>query len=180
MGNTCKPMAVSFQCMTKSTTKKKKNPTFSTHFYSGVWLLVWSLSPPFDSPFSSPYHLYFLPPTSLFNPILWISVGVLGCGEHLGNRVPPRSVSLLLNPPFFSSCSSLSLSSSPLLHVTLWTFLGVPHCENLFTINLEALLSVLYGWRSLEATGKIRLKSRGKRLKPKTWEHQRTPDYREH
>ena len=24
MGNTCKPMAVSFQCMTKSTTKKKK------------------------------------------------------------------------------------------------------------------------------------------------------------
>ena len=25
MGNTCKPMAVSFQCMTKSTTKKKKN-----------------------------------------------------------------------------------------------------------------------------------------------------------
>ena len=24
MGNTCKPMAVSFQCMTKFTTKKKK------------------------------------------------------------------------------------------------------------------------------------------------------------
>ena len=24
MGNTCKPMADSFQCMTKSTTKKKK------------------------------------------------------------------------------------------------------------------------------------------------------------
>ena len=24
-GNTCKPMAVSFQCMTKSTTNKKKN-----------------------------------------------------------------------------------------------------------------------------------------------------------
>ena len=27
MGNTCKPIAVSFQCMTKSTTKKKKNCT---------------------------------------------------------------------------------------------------------------------------------------------------------
>ena len=27
MGNTCKPMAVSFQCMTKFTTKKKKNMT---------------------------------------------------------------------------------------------------------------------------------------------------------
>ena len=25
MGNICKPMAVSFQCMTKSTTNKKKN-----------------------------------------------------------------------------------------------------------------------------------------------------------
>ena len=25
MGNTCKPMAVSFQCMTKTTTNKKKN-----------------------------------------------------------------------------------------------------------------------------------------------------------
>ena len=25
MGNTCKPMAVSFQCMTKSTTNKKNN-----------------------------------------------------------------------------------------------------------------------------------------------------------
>ena len=28
MGNTCKPMAVSFQCMTKSTTNKKKKKNF--------------------------------------------------------------------------------------------------------------------------------------------------------
>ena len=28
MGNTCKPMAVSFQCMTKSTTNKKKKEKF--------------------------------------------------------------------------------------------------------------------------------------------------------
>ena len=28
MGNTCKPMAVSFQCMTKSTTIKKKTNLF--------------------------------------------------------------------------------------------------------------------------------------------------------
>ena len=28
MGNTCKPMAVSFQCMTKSTTNKKKKNEF--------------------------------------------------------------------------------------------------------------------------------------------------------
>ena len=30
MGNTCKPMAVSFQCMTKSTTKKKKTAHTNT------------------------------------------------------------------------------------------------------------------------------------------------------
>ena len=46
--------------------------------------------------------------------------------------------------------------------------------ENHFTINLDVLPSVLYGWRSLEATVRIRLKTRGKRLKPKTWGHQRT------
>ena len=59
-------------------------------------------------------HLYFLPPSSLLNPTLWISVGVLGYGEHLGNRVLPRSVSPL-DSPLFSSCSPLSpfsLSSS--------------------------------------------------------------------
>ena len=28
MGNTCKPMAFSFQCVTKSITKKKKNLVF--------------------------------------------------------------------------------------------------------------------------------------------------------
>ena len=30
MGDTCKPMAVSFQCMTKFTTKKKKSHRFET------------------------------------------------------------------------------------------------------------------------------------------------------
>ena len=32
MGNTCKPMAVSFQCMTKFATKKKKNTGVGCHF----------------------------------------------------------------------------------------------------------------------------------------------------
>ena len=58
--------------------------------------------------------------------------------------------------------------------------LSLKGVENLFTTNLEVLLSVLDGWRSLEATGRIRLKTRGRTLKPKTWEHQRTPDYMEH
>ena len=46
MGNTCKPMAVSFQCMTKSTTIKKKilkeiNPEFSLE---GLMLKLQSFS----------------------------------------------------------------------------------------------------------------------------------------
>ena len=32
MGNTCKPMAVSFQCMTKSTTNKKKKRSFVSSY----------------------------------------------------------------------------------------------------------------------------------------------------
>ena len=40
MGNTCKPMAVSFQCMTKSTTNKKKK-----EYWSGL-----SFPPPRDLP----------------------------------------------------------------------------------------------------------------------------------
>ena len=35
MGNTCEPMAVSFQCMTKSTTIKKKKESTSSRFSSG-------------------------------------------------------------------------------------------------------------------------------------------------
>ena len=33
MGNTCRPMAVSFQCMTKFTTKKKKTTKHSIKFH---------------------------------------------------------------------------------------------------------------------------------------------------
>ena len=39
MGNTCKPMAVSFQCMTKFTTnkkKKKENEVHGNNMQSGV------------------------------------------------------------------------------------------------------------------------------------------------
>ena len=40
--------------------------------------------------------------------------------------------------------------------------------EKLFIINLDILSLVLYRWRSLEATIRIILKSRGRRLKFKT------------
>ena len=59
----------------------------------------------------------------------------------------------------------------------LWVSLNV---EKLFIFNLDVLSSVLYRWRSLEATVKIKLKTRSRRLKSKSWEHQRTPESREH
>ena len=52
--------------------------------------------------------------------------------------------------------------------------------KNYFTINLDVLSSVLYWWRILEATVRIRLKARGRRLNSRTSEHQRTPDSRKH
>ena len=58
-------------------------------------------------------------------------------------------VSPLLIPPLLLLVTSNSLL--PLLHVTqpLWVSLTV---ENLPTINIDVLSSVLYGWRGLEAT----------------------------
>ena len=40
--------------------------------------------------------------------------------------------------------------------------------EKLFILNLDVLSTVLYRWRSLETTVKIRLKTRNRRLKPKS------------
>ena len=51
--------------------------------------------------------------------------------------------------------------------------------KNLFTINLNVLSSVLYGWRRLEVTTRIRLKVRGRRPKSKTSDHQKSPDSRD-
>ena len=41
MGNTCKPMDVSFQCMTKSTTQKKKNRIFFFKTFSFFFFPFW-------------------------------------------------------------------------------------------------------------------------------------------
>ena len=40
MGNTCKPMAVSFQCMTKSTTNKKKKMRMHSSHCREIWLSI--------------------------------------------------------------------------------------------------------------------------------------------
>ena len=47
----------------------------------------------------------------------------------------------------------------------LWVSLSV---EKLFIFNLDVLSSVLYRWRSLEATVKIKLKTGSRRLKSKS------------
>ena len=47
----------------------------------------------------------------------------------------------------------------------LWVSLDV---EKLIIFNLDVLSSVLYRWRSLEATVKIKLKTRSRRLKSKS------------
>ena len=105
-----------------------KNPIFHTHFYFRVWLLPWSSSPLFDSLFSPLGHLYLLPPPSLLYPTLCISLCVLGCGEHLGNWLLARSVSLLLTLPrllLVTSISFLPLLFSVWLREPLWVFQAV-------------------------------------------------------
>ena len=49
MGNTCKPMAVSFQCMTKFTTNKKKNLMSFTIFYIPIDNIFYILIDPVNS-----------------------------------------------------------------------------------------------------------------------------------
>ena len=136
----------------------------------------WISLSPFDSPFSPPAHLCLLPPSSLLYVTPWTSLRDADCGEHIG--ILARLLSPLLIPPLLLLVTSISLSlfSSPCNSVNLWVSFTV---ENLFTINLDVLSSMLYGWRSLEATARIRLKTRGRRLKPQTWKHQRAPDSRE-
>ena len=85
-----------------------KNPIVSTHFYLEVRFLAWLLSPPLDSPFSPPGCPYLPPPPSLLYPTLWISLCVPGYGEHLGNWLLARPVSLFLIPPFLLLVTSVS------------------------------------------------------------------------
>ena len=153
---------------------------------SGLWRTLRELITgyiglsPFDSPSSPPGHLYLLPPLSLLCVTPWTSLSVPDCGEQIGSWLLAGLLSPLLIPPLLLLVTSISWSpTSSFLHVTqpLWVSLTV---ENLFTINLDVLSSVLYEWRSLEATVRIRLQTRGRRLKSKTWEHWKSFDSRKH
>ena len=120
-------------------------PIFSTHFYLGARLLAWLLSPPLDSPFSPPGRVYLLLPPSLLYPTLWISLCVLGWGEHLGNWLLARSASLLLIPPFIKTPGLLYLlPPSSLLCATPWTSLRDPDSgQHIGNWLLTSLLSPL-------------------------------------
>ena len=79
-----------------------------------------------------------------------------------------HKINHLLTPPLLplvTSISLLPLFFSMQLCDPLWVSLTV---ETLFTINLDVFSLMLYGWRSLEATVRIRQKARGRRLKSKT------------
>ena len=69
---------------------------------------------------------------------------------------------------------------SSLLHVTVYLSRCPSLWRNFSWLTLDVLSSMLYRWRSLEATLKIKLKTRSRRLNSKSWEHQRTTDSREH
>ena len=106
-----------------------KNLIFSTHFFTGIWLLALLLS--------SLLTLSFLPHiiSVSFSPLLyitlWISLGVPGCREHLGIWLLARLLSPLLAPPFLLLVTLLhSLSSLP--YITPWILLHVPGCGELF------------------------------------------------
>ena len=169
-------------------------PTLNLFVCSGLWRILrdlisaWICLSPFHSPFSPPGHLCLLPPSSLLFVTPWTSPRGLDCGKHIGNWLLASLFSSLLIPPLLLLVTSIS---SSLLHVTLWTSPGVPHCGGLFVlcvwslclvnlcvwslVNLSSLtymfLSLmLYRWRSLEVTVRIRLKTRDRRLKSKTWE----------
>ena len=164
----------SFECWTTST-KQLLNagggyqaPRKAVHSLQKGGCSYWlHCSPLFWLSLFSPGHLYLLPPPPLIYLTLRIPLGVPGCGKHLGNWLLARFLSPLLTPLF---CSWLPLSSSSLFcslcnYGSLSVSLGVEDC---FTINLDLLASVLYGWRSLEATVREGLKARVRRLNSKT------------
>ena len=138
------------------------------------WLLARSVSLLLTPPFLLVTSISFLP--LLFSVTLWTSLSVPHCGEYIGNWLLARF--FLASFDFPSSPGHLYLPPpSSLLHVTLLTSLGVPHCgESFHHWPRRFIIGAVW----MEATVRIRLKARGRRLKYKTWEHQKTPDSRQH
>ena len=90
----------------------------------------WICLSSFDSPLYPPGHLCLLPPSSLLCITPRTSLSGPDCGAHIRKWLLASLLSPLLIPPHLILVTSISLL--PLLHVTMWTSLGVPHCEETF------------------------------------------------
>ena len=87
-----------------------------------------------------------------------ISAGGTGWGKELeGTSRPFPELAVNLGDASRISQSLCNLKGTPTLTV-----------EKLFIFNLDVLSTMLYRWRSLEATVKIRLRTRSRRLKSKS------------
>ena len=106
--------------------------------------------------------------------------------QHHSSKVSifPRSAffTVQLSYPYVTPGKTTALSSRTFIGKVMSLLFNMLSrlVINLFTINLEALLPVLHSWRSLETIGRIKLKFRGRRVKPQTCENHTTPDYTEH
>ena len=87
-----------------------------------------------------------------------ISADGTGWGQGLeGTSMPFPELTVNLGDASRISQSLCNLKGTPTLTV-----------EKLFIFNLDVLSVVLHRWRSLEATVKIRLKTKSRRLKSKS------------
>ena len=112
-----------------------KNPIFSIHFYLGVRLLAWLLSPPLDSPFSPPGRLCLLPPPSLLYPILCISL----CSRRWRTLRELITGWICLSPfhfPLLSSWPPLSPSS---LYSSLYNSMNISERSRLWSARKEVI-----------------------------------------
>ena len=120
-----------------------KNPTFSTHFYLGVWLLAWLVSPSFDSPFSPPGHLYLLHPPDL----LYATLNVFVCSRlwrTLRDLINAWICLSHFHSPFYPPGHLCLLHPSSLFFVIPWTSPRGPDCgEHIGKWLLAILLSPL-------------------------------------
>ena len=120
-----------------------KNPIFSTHFYLGVWLLAWLLSPFWLSFFSlrSP-----LSPPSPFSS-LPNSVNLFVCSRRWRTLRELITGWICLSPfdsPLYPPGHFCLLPQSSLLCITPWTSLSSPDCgEHIRKWLLASLLSPL-------------------------------------
>ena len=113
-----------------------KNLIFSIHFHLGVWLLAWLLSSLLSLPFLPQVTSISSLPLRLLYLTLWISLGVLGCGEHSGNWLW-LDLSLPFWLPLFSSWSSLSSSS---LSSFLCNSVNFSGCSRLWRAHRELII----------------------------------------